>query len=580
MDKIPVSNFSSAINDFHKARDRAFLRSIMGRITGESTELLSYDEVRRRLKAIGTSQVVLKDIPLPAIVGSVGRYSDFTRDFLPKKDSIANRWTNIRTAAVGLTGLPPIEVYQIGEAYFVKDGNHRVSVARSLGASHVSAYVTEVKSRVPLSPDISTDELILKEEYVQFLEKTRLDILIPDIDMNVTIPGQYPLIEEHISVHRYFMGIEQHREIPYEEAVVHWYNTYYLPIIGDIRKSGVLRHFPGRTATDMYVWLAEQRASLEKALGWQVSTSHVIDHFVKKVKSGGENFFRSGWRKILAIINRSVISAGPPPGEWRKEITESFSKPTLFNEILVPVSGESAGWFALDQAISVARKENAIIHGLHVVENEEEITENQAQWIKDEFMQRCERADVKGTMAYAVGNVAQLISDRAQFTDLVITTLAYPPGPQPIDRLESGFRDLIQHCPRPVLAVPQKTSPLDAALLAYDGSAKANEALYIATYLAGKWNIRLLVLSVIENSENAPKILTYAENYLNKSLIYAAYKIKKGSVAENVIQTAEENQCDFIIMGGYGNHPVLEVVLGSAVDQVLREANKPILICR
>lgn len=580
MDKIPVSDYSSAINDFHRARDRAFLHSIMERITGESTELLSYDEVRHRLKAVGTSQVVLKDIPLSAIVGSVGRYSDFTRDFLPKKDSIASRWTNIRTAAVGLSGLPPIEVYQIGEVYFVKDGNHRVSVARSLGGSHISAFVTEVQSRVPLTPDISADDLILKEEYVRFLENTHLDILNPDIDMNVTIPGQYPLIEEHISVHRYFMGIEQHREIPYKEAAAHWYNTYYLPIIHDIRKSGILRHFPGRTATDMYVWLAERRAELEQELGWQITTGYAIEHFIKKVKSGGENFFRSRWQQILNIFNRSVISSGPPPGEWRKEIVESYSKSSLFNEILVPVSGESAGWFALDQAITVARKENAIIHGLHVLEDDKEKTEIQVQEIKEEFIQRCERANTKGTMAFGVGNVAQLISDRAQFTDLVITTLAYPPGPQPIDRLESGFRDLIQHCPRPVLAVPQKISPLDAALLSYDGSAKANEALYIATYLAAKWKIRLVVLYVIETGENAPKVISYAENYLNRSSIKATFITKQGSVAENVMRVAEENQCDFIIMGGYGNHPVLEMVLGSAVDQVLREANKPILICR
>ncbi len=580
MDKIPPNNYSSAINDFHRARDRAFLKEIMGRITGETTELLSYDEVRHRLKAFGTSRVGLKDIPLSAIVGSVGRYNDFTRDFLPKKDSIANRWASIKTATLGMAGLPPIEVYQIGEVYFVKDGNHRVSVARSTGATHIFAYVTEVQSRVPITPDISADNLILKEEYIKFLENTRLDILIPEMDMNVTIPGQYPLIEEHISVHRYFMGIDQHREIPFEEAVIHWYKTYYLPIIHEIRKSGVLRRFPGRTATDMYIWLAEQRAAIDKDLGWQISTRSAIDHFIKQIKLEGENIFRLGWQKLLNMINRSVISPGPPPGEWRKEIAKSHTKSRLFNEILVPVSGESESWFALDQAIIVSQKESALVHGLHVVEDEEDKAENQVQWIKEAFNQRCDHASIKGTLAFAVGNIAQLISDRAQFTDLVITSLTYPPGPQPLDRLESGFRDLIQHCPRPVLAVPQMVSPLSAALLAYDGSAKANEALYIATYLAGNWKIRLVVLNVIENEKQTSKVLSRAQNYLNKSSINASYVIKRGSVAENVMQTAIENQCDFIIMGGYGNHPVLEVVLGSAVDQVLREANKPILICR
>ena len=580
MDKIPNSSYSSAINDFHKARDKALFKEILGRITGESNELLSYDEVRHRLKAFATSQEELRDIPLSAIIGSVGRYNDFTRDFLPKKYAIASRWASIKTATFGLTGLPPIEVYQIGEAYFVKDGNHRVSVARSMGATHISAYVTEVKCRVPITPDISTDDLIIKEEYLIFLEKTRLDILIPNIDLEVTIPGQYPLIEEHISVHRYFMGIDQKREIPYEEAAVHWYNTFYLPIIQQIRKSGILRRYPGRTATDMYVWLAEHRAALEKELGWQISTSTAFDHFIDNLKYRSENIFYAGWQKLRNVFTRSVISAGPPPGEWRKTISESPLKTGLFTEILVPVSGTDEGWFALDQAITVAQKESAIIYGLHVITDEEEKTDDDKRTICEEFNHRCEQAGIQGKLAIATGSIAQLISERAQFTDLVITTLAFPPGPLPLDRLESGFRELIQHCPRPVLAVPQVTSPLNKALLAYDGSPKANEALYIATYLSGVWKTNLIVLNVIEDEKRTSNVLFEAETYLNKSGIKATYITKRGSVADHVMNTAREYQCDFIMMGGYGNHPVLEVVLGSAVDQVLREANKPVLICR
>lgn len=580
MDKIPSSDYSSAINDFHKARDRALFKEIVGRITGQSTELLSYDEVRRRLKAVGTSQVGLRDIPLSAIIGSVGRYNDFTRDFLPKKDSISSRWTSIKTAVSGLTGLPPIEVYQIGEAYFVKDGNHRVSVARSIGASHISAYVTVVQSRVPITPDISADDLILKEEYVNFLEKTKLDILIPEIDMEITIPGQYPLIEEHISVHRYFMGIDQKREVSYEEAVVHWYNTIYLPIIQEIRKSGILRRYPGRTAADMYIWLAEHRAALERELGWQISTSTATGHFIKQLKLNSQNIFRIIWQKIINITNRSIISSGPPPGEWRKEISGSLLRSGLFSEILVPVSGMPEGWFALDQAIVIGRKEATLIHGLHVELDEENLTEEHTQNIKDEFTKRISQAGINGDFAVAVGSVAQSISDRAQFTDLVVTTLAYPPGPQPIDRLESGFRELIQHCPRPVLAVPQVTSGLKKALLAYDGSAKADEALYLAAYLVGMWKINLIVLNVIEDDKKTSKVLYKAEDYLNKSSIKATYITQRGSVAKKVIKIAADNQCDFIMMGGYGNNPVLEVVLGSAVDQVLREAEIPILICR
>jgi len=103
-------------------------------------------------------------------------------------------------------GLPPIEVYQIGEVYFVQDGNHRVSVAYQLGARYIQAYVTEVQTRVPLTPDVQPVDLILMAEYADFLEGTRLDELRPGADLRTSIPGQYQALSEHIDVHRYYMG--------------------------------------------------------------------------------------------------------------------------------------------------------------------------------------------------------------------------------------------------------------------------------------------------------------------------------------------------------------------------------------
>jgi hypothetical protein len=143
-------------------------------------------------------------------------------------------------------GLPPIEVYQIGEAYFVRDGNHRVSVARELDAPTIQAYVTEVRTKVPLSPDDQPDDLILKAEYADFLEQTQLDKLRPGANLSLTVPGRYRTLQEHIAVHRYYMGLDQEREIPYEEAVTHWYDEVYLPVVQVIQERGILRDFPER----------------------------------------------------------------------------------------------------------------------------------------------------------------------------------------------------------------------------------------------------------------------------------------------------------------------------------------------
>src|SRR5436190_1550722 len=154
----------SAVDDFRRARQQAGLRDVLARLTGRSTELLSYDEVVRRLKATGSAETGLKEIPVDAIAGSVGRPNDFTRDFLPRNDSDENRWARVRLATTDpdVGGLPPIRVYQIGDAYFVIDGHHRVSVARRLGAKEIQAYVTQVSTRVPLSASASAEEIILK----------------------------------------------------------------------------------------------------------------------------------------------------------------------------------------------------------------------------------------------------------------------------------------------------------------------------------------------------------------------------------------------------------------------------------
>jgi nucleotide-binding universal stress UspA family protein len=116
--------------------------------------------------------------------------------------------------------------------------------------------------------------------------------------------------------------------------------------------------------------------------------------------------------------------------------------------------------------------------------------------------------------------------------------------------------------------------------LAYDGSPKANEALSIAAYLADKWPISLVVVTVMDNGHIPPNTLSQAQGYLESLGVQATYMEASGSVPEAILKTAEEHTCDLIIMGGYGHGPVLEVVLGSAVDQVLRASQQPTLICR
>jgi nucleotide-binding universal stress UspA family protein len=573
-------SYIKAIDDFRQARRRAAMERIMARLTGRSADLLSYEEVRQKLKAWASKGVSLREIPLDAIVGSVGRYADFTRSFLPTKDSDEYRWARVQLAVTGLKGVPPIDVYQIGEAYFVLDGNHRTSVARQLGATHIQANVTEIHTRVPLTPDAQPDDLILKAEQADFLEHTNLDRLRPGVDLSVTAPGRYRLLEEHIRVHRHYMGIERQQEIPFEEAAVHWLDHVYLPTVQVVRQRGILRDFPRRTETDLYLWISEHRVALEEALEWEIEPGAAATDLAARFGSRSRRPAARIGSRILEVVTPDELEDGPPPGQWRAERLVSRQGDCLFADVLVPISGEGAAWYALEQALEVARREGGRLRGLHIVQEEAQRESDRVLAIQSEFELRCSAAEIAGNLVVEVGKVAHSIAERARWIDLVVISMSHPPGPQPADRLSSGLRTLIRRSPRPVLTVPDTPSPLSRALLAYDGSPKADEALFTATYLGGCWQVPLVVLTVQEGNVIPSAALQAAEGYLESSDVAATFIEGRGPVADAVLQTAREQRCDLILMGGYGHGPVVEVVLGSAVDQVLRESQWPVLICR
>jgi nucleotide-binding universal stress UspA family protein len=569
-------SLSNAIEDFRRARSQAAIKDILARFTGQSVNLLSFEDVRKKLKAHGSSERGLQDIPLSAIIGSVNRYEDFTRDFLPRGSIVPDRWARIEIATQDMLGLDAIEVYQIGDAYFVKDGNHRVSVARQMGASHIQAYVTEIHSRVPLSPDVKPEDLILMAEYADFLEKTGIDQIIPGAELTLSAPGQYPLLEEHIQVHKYYMGIEWNRDISWQEAVTHWYEHVYEPIRQIIWSKGILKDFPGRTEADLYLWISEHQSILTEIYGREIKSEYAASDLAAQFSSRPERIARRWTGKIRETILSDRLETGPAPGAWRLEKEASTSGDALFSDLLVSISGHKDSWCSLDAAIEVARREGGRLYGLHVRKSEEE-TEPGDQ-IQDEFYRRINDAGLSGRFLFSEGDVTSAINEYSRWSDLVVVHLAFPPSPKPLAGLSSGWRKLIQRNPRPILATPSYT-PFERALLAYDGSPKSNEALYVATYLSGKWGIPLWVLAVFE-AKMEPETLLKASLYLEEHGLEATYIKETGSAPEKIVQTAEDINADLLLMGGYGSNPVVEVVLGNTVDQVLRQWRKPILICR
>lgn len=216
----PQARWQAVLHDFREARLQAALQEVLARLTGKSNRLLSFEEVTRPLRLAGRAERGVQEIPVQAIVGSVGRYADFTRTFLPRQDSDEERWARVKSAfsSPNPVSLPPIDVYKVGEVYFVLDGNHRVSVARQQGWTHIEAHVIEVPTRVPLTPDLQPDDLILKAEYAGFLEETGLAEASTLFDLSLTVPGGYEKLKEHILAYGCACGQESQTALPDPEA--------------------------------------------------------------------------------------------------------------------------------------------------------------------------------------------------------------------------------------------------------------------------------------------------------------------------------------------------------------------------
>ena len=259
-----------ARDDFNKAKTKSTLVKILNALTPERQELLSLQDVRDLIKPKSESYIGMETVKLENIVGSEGRYDDFNRAFLPRKEFIRYRWESIDKALIKDVILPPIKLYKISDVYFVRDGNHRVSVAKMNGQLSIDAEVIELNSEIQISPDMTMQDLkqkILDYEKYHIFKDTELGLVFSEDELNFTETGRYFEVLRHIQGHKYFLNLDQKEEIPFAEAGRSWYENYFLPIIEFIRKEGVIARFPGRTESDLYVWILKHWHHLKNKYG-------------------------------------------------------------------------------------------------------------------------------------------------------------------------------------------------------------------------------------------------------------------------------------------------------------------------
>jgi len=303
-----------AAEKFRRARSRSLIRSLLGLFSHRPDEtLLSFDQVQELLRGRPEVDRGVQIIPIASIVGSVGRYHDFNRAFLPLPGADEERWKRLDVALNELRSLPPIDVYKISDVYFGRDGNHRVSVAKANGLKAIEANVTEIEPRLPLTPVIDVDDLIIKTEYARFQEQTHLAETRPEAGIVLTEPGHYQLLLEHIEIHCYYLGSEWGREPSMEEAAASWYDTVYHPMVDAIRTTAIMGEFPRRTEADLYLWVACERERLRARYGEMPPDVQVAEEIAGQFSDRPiPKLIRAVTRAIKTATHAATAPAEPP----------------------------------------------------------------------------------------------------------------------------------------------------------------------------------------------------------------------------------------------------------------------------
>ncbi len=234
--------------EFHRARLGAMRAAIDDLIRRRPPSLLHNSAaqitIRRRLDR------GLKSAPIYQIIGRSARYDDLDRWLAPVRVSVASG----RAGA----GQALIELYQVAETYFVKDGNRRIAEARARGQLFLHARVTDCIIDGGLDDPADMHAQLLREEYRDFQAATKLDQLRPAQQIGCTALGGYAELLRQIEADRAELAAQLGRPIEFQVAMVHWYDSLYLPVITALRRLRVLEELPERCETDLYLWVTNR----------------------------------------------------------------------------------------------------------------------------------------------------------------------------------------------------------------------------------------------------------------------------------------------------------------------------------
>jgi hypothetical protein len=256
-----------AQHDFMRARRQATmarLGSRLRRVPDDVRMVLPYEEVVAALGFVSEHRAGLEVVPLDAIVGTVDRGSDFDRRFRPTTGRVRSRWEQIAAAVRRGEAMPPVDLVRIGEIYFVRDGHHRVSVARALGRIDIDAYVTEVVTRVGVEKTITLADLPLKSHTRVFFERVPL----PDDareEISLSDPWDYSVLAEAVEAWGFRTSQERGEAIGRRETAFLWLENEYRPVVEMMREADLVGD---QTETEAYMRVSCDRYRLLRTHRW------------------------------------------------------------------------------------------------------------------------------------------------------------------------------------------------------------------------------------------------------------------------------------------------------------------------
>ena len=267
-----------AQSDFSRARRREQLSRLVARLRREPDDInviLPFDEVVAALGRRGERRLGLQTIDLDSIVGTVDRSREFDRAFRPTSRRLRQRWERIAKAMRRGEPMPPIDVYRIGDLHFVRDGHHRVSVARSLGLEAIDAYVTEIITELGAGREIRIRDLPLKSHQRLFYERVPLPA-DARAEIKLSDEWRYAALAEAIEAWGFRVSQERGVLLSRSEVAEEWYDDEYRPVVEMLREADLIRH--GMTETEAYMRVAHLRYLLLRTHEWDDAVIEAVRH--------------------------------------------------------------------------------------------------------------------------------------------------------------------------------------------------------------------------------------------------------------------------------------------------------------